>query len=135
MESRRMMVFGRAFATRLILPASGLVVVGLAGTILSAPEAFYAGYGIEPGGTATLVNELKAPAGVLLIVGLLMFAGVVRSEFVVDSLTMAAAIYLSYGLPRLSSMAVDGFPNSSLVGATGVVCLLTLLHIRYINAR
>lgn len=135
MEYRRTMVFGRAIATRLILLASGLVVVSIAGTILSAPEAFYAGYGMEPGANATLVNELKAPAGVLLIVGLLMFAGVVRSEFVVDSLTMAAVVCLSYGLPRLSSMAIDGFPHSSLVGAAGVVCLLTLLHIHYINAR
>ena len=102
---------------KLILLASALVAVGIAGTILFAPEVFYAGYGIEIGGDATLVNELKAPAGALLVAGLLMFAGVFRTELVKVSLTTASVVYLSYGLSRLLSMALDGLPNSGLVSA------------------
>ena len=92
---------------KLILSASALVAVAIAGTILSAPDAFYAGYGIEIGSDVTLVNELKAPAGALLIAGLLMLAGVFRTELVRVSLTTATVVYLSYGLARLLSMAVD----------------------------
>ena len=124
---------------KLILLSSALVAVSIAGTILFAPEAFYAGYGIDIGADATLMNELKAPAGALLIAGLLMFAGVFRTEFVGVSLTIASVVYLSYGLSRLLSMAIDGFPHSGLVSAAaielgiGAVCLLALMRVRRIN--
>ena len=124
---------------KLTLALSAVVAVGIAGTILFAPEVFYAGYGIEVGSDATLVNELKAPAGALLVAGLLMFAGVFRTELVVVSLTTASVVYLSYGLSRLLSMAIDGLPHSSLVSAAGIelgigaACLLALLRARDIN--
>ena len=139
MKSRALAVFGGMRAARLILLVSGFVAVAIAATILFAPDAFYAGYGIEIGDNANLANELKAPAGALLVAGLLMFAGVFRAQFAVVSLTTAAVVYLSYGLARVISMVIDGLPNSSLVGAAGVelfvgaVCLLSLLHIRNIN--
>ena len=133
-ESRK--VLNGSNMVKLILLVSGLVAVGIAGTILLAPEVFYAGYGIEVAGDMTLVNELKAPAGVLLAAGLLMFAGIFRTDLVKVSLTTASVVYLSYGLARLSSMTMDGLPDSGLVSAAGVelgigaVCLLALLRAR-----
>jgi len=119
---------------KVVLLLSGLIAIGIAGAILFAPEAFYATYGIELGNDASLVNELKAPSGVLLVTGLLMLAGVFRSEFTFVSTVTASAIYLSYGLSRLLSMAIDGMPNGALVGAAsfelviGTFCLLALLR-------
>ncbi len=124
------------YTARLILVVSGLVAVGIAATILFAPGAFYSGYGIDVSGNPTLANELKAPAGALLIGGLLMFAGVIRSKLAVLSLTIASVIYLSYGLSRALSIVLDGIPHSGMVGAAvieiviGGICLLTLLHVR-----
>ena len=135
---KRKVLNGSRFV-KLILLASALVATGIAGTILFAPDVFYAGYGIEIGGDATLANELKAPAGALLVAGLLMFAGVVRTELVIVSLTTASVVYLSYGLSRLLSMAIDGPPHSGLVNAAaielaiGAVCLLALLRAREID--
>lgn len=132
-------VLNGSYKVKLTLLVSGLVAVGIAGTILVAPEVFYAGYGIEIAGDTTLVNELKAPAGALLVAGLLMLAGVFRTELVVVSLTTAAVVYLSYGLSRLLSMAMDGLPDSGLVSAAsielgiGVACVLALLRAREIN--
>ena len=140
MEARKMAIYGGFNTARLILLGSGLIAVVIAGTILFAPDALYGGYGIDLGGNATLANELKAPAGMLLVAGLTMFAGVFRSQYAAASLTTASVVYLSYGLSRLASMAVDGLPHSSLVGAAGLelvigaVCLLTLLQVRYTNA-
>lgn len=114
--------------------------VAIAATTLVAPDAFYAGCGIEVGGNATLANELKAPAGALLGAGLLMFAGVFRSGLAVMSLATATAVYLSYGLGRVMSIAIDGFPHSSMISAAvielviGAVCLVTLLHVRRANS-
>ena len=59
-----------------LLLVSGLIAVGIAVAILFMPDAFYAGYGIDTGANVSLANELKAPAGMLLIAGLLVLAGV-----------------------------------------------------------
>ncbi len=136
MKTEEMALSGNPYTTRLVLLLSGIVAVAIAGTILTAPDVFYAGYGIQVGGNATLANELKAPAAALLVAGLLMFAGVFRSRFVVASLVTATLVYLSYGLGRVVSIAIDGLPHSGMVGAAGIeivigaVCLMTLLHVR-----
>ena len=119
-----------SYLTKGLLLTSGLLAAGIATTILFAPDAFYAGYGIDTGSDVSLANEMKAPAGMLLIAGLLMLAGVVRKGFTVASLATASLIYLSYGLSRLLSMAIDGIPHSGLVSAAmleitiGAICLL-----------
>lgn len=128
-----------SYGTRGLLLASGLIAAGIAATILFAPDAFYRGYGIDIGSNVSLANELKAPAGALLIGGLLMLAGVFRSEFVIPSLATATAIYLSYGLSRFLSMAIDGVPHSGLVSAAvleiaiGAICFLDLTRHRKTN--
>jgi hypothetical protein len=139
MTLRALTVFRGTWTTRLILLASGLIAVAIAATILFAPDAFYAGYGIRVTGNPTLANELKAPAGALLAAGLLMFAGVFRSEYAAVSLTTAVVVYLSYGLSRVTSIVIDGLPHGGMVDAAvvelviGAVCLLTLLRVRCIN--
>ena len=54
------------YVTKGLLLTSGLLAAGIAATILFAPDAFYASYGIDIGSNVNLANELKAPAGVLL---------------------------------------------------------------------
>ncbi|MGI9232854.1 MAG: DUF4345 domain-containing protein, partial [Woeseiaceae bacterium] len=103
--------------SRLVLLVSGLVASGIAVAILIAPDAFYASYGIELGGDNNLTNELKAPAGALLLAGATILAGSIRTRLIVLSMTTAAAVYLSFGLSRFLSMIVDGVPHDSLVSA------------------
>ena len=139
MKSKIMAVFGGTYTARLVLFGSGLVAGAIAVAILFAPAAFYAGYGIDVTSDVTLANELKAPAGALLVAGLVMFAGAFRRELAVVSLTTAAVVYLSYGLSRVTSIAIDGVPHSGMVNAAGVelfigaICLLTLLKVRQNN--
>jgi hypothetical protein len=126
--------------TRVTLFLSGLVAVAIAATILIAPDMFYAGYGIEVGGNATLANELKAPAGALLVAGMLMVAGAFRRGLTVVSLATATAVYLSYGFGRVLSIAIDGLPHGGMVSAAvieiviGAICLVTLLRALRVNA-
>ena len=104
--------------------------------VLFAPNAFYAGYGIDIGDNVSLANELKAPAGALLLAGLLMMAGIFKSELTIPSLAMATVVYLSYGLSRILSMAIDGVPHSGLVNAAvievtiGAICFVDLMRHR-----
>ena len=104
-------------ASKLLLLISGTTAIGIAVTILFAPSGFYAAYGIELAGDTSLTNELKAPAGVLLVAGLVMLAGIFRAHLMTVSLVAATSIYLSYGMSRLVSIAIDGVPHSGLVGA------------------
>ena len=112
-NTENMNVFS-SYLTKGLLLASGLLAAGIAATILFAPDAFYTAYGIDIGSNVNLANELKAPAGLLLVAGLLMLTGVFRAELAVLSLTTATVIYLSYGLSRLFSMATDGFRMAGL---------------------
>lgn len=138
-NTKNMNVFS-FYVTKGLLLTSGLLAAGIAAMILFAPDAFYTGYGIDIGSNVNLANELKAPAGVLLIAGLLMLTAVFRVELIVPSLATATAIYLSYGLSRLSSMAIDGVPNGGLVIAAvleitiGLACLARLMRLRRATA-
>lgn len=118
---------------RLVLITSGLLAIGIASTISASPNAVYAAYGIELANNTSLINELKAPAGVLFFAGLIMIAGAFRVELSFAALVTAASIYLAYGSSRLLSIAVDGVPHGALVSAAafeiiiGVVCTFVLL--------
>ena len=121
------------YITRGVLLASGLIATCIALMILLAPGAFYAGYGIDTSGDVNLVNELKAPAGALLLAGLFMMAGIFKPKLTVPSLAVAATVYLSYGLSRILSVAIDGVPHGGLVSAAvielaiGVICITDLV--------
>ena len=140
MNSRKVNYFSKFPIARFVLLLAGFAAVGIAAAIVAAPEAFYASYGISLGQDVNLANELKAPMGLLAAAGMLMLAGAVRADLTVASLAVATAVYLTYGLSRLSSIAIDGLPHSALVGAAsfelvlGVACFLLLLHTRKSNA-
>lgn len=124
------------YINRALLFASGLLAAGIAASILIVPDSFYASYGIEIGKNTDLTNELKAPSGGLFVAGILMLLGAVKPAHAKLSLTVGAVIFLSYGLSRLLSFALDGMPNSALVNATilelalGVMCALGLARLR-----
>ena len=139
MHSRKANYLSQLPLVRLVLLLAGFTAAGIAAAIMFAPDAFYASYGITLSQDIDLANEMKAPMGLLAAAGLLMLAGAVRTDLTFASLAVASAVYLSYGLSRVSSFAIDGLPNSGLVGAAvfelflGVICLFALLRIRKAN--
>ena len=102
---------------KIFLALSGLIAAGIAVAVWTVPSAFYGSYGIDIAGDVNLINELKAPAGVLFVAGLTILAGAVRSRFTPTSMKVAAVLYLSFGASRLASFVFDGVPNDSLVAA------------------
>ena len=81
----------------------------------------------------SLLNELKAPAGLLLAAGLFMIGAIFVRGQADTALWLAALIYLSYAGSRFVSMAFDGAPAAGLVqaaaleGVVGVACLAVLV--------
>ena len=118
--------------TALLLVAGALLI--LIGTfIIASPADFYASNNIELGTNVSLLNELKAPAGLQLAAGLFMIGAIfVRSQSD-TALWLAVLIYLSYAGSRFVSMVFDGVPAAGLVQAAalesvvGVACLAVLM--------
>ena len=103
----------------LLLVAGALLI--LVGTfILASPLDFYASNDIELGASVSLLNELKAPAGLLLAAGLFILGAIFVRSQTDTALWLAALIYLSYGVSRFASMIVDGVPAAGLVQAAAL---------------
>ncbi len=109
-----------------ILSLAGLTAMAIGTAILFFPTVFYASYGIDLGGNVSLLNELKAPGVALIASGLLIASGAFVARLVTLSALVAAFLYLSFGLSRLLSMAMDGVPAEGLVQATGIEILFGL---------
>jgi len=123
--------FARTGKAVLFVAGTLLVVVGV--FIIFAPAGFYAANGIEVGTGASLMNELKAPAGLLLAAGLFMLGAVFVRRHADTALSLAALIYLSYAVSRAASIALDGVPAPGLVqaavleGIIGMACVAVLM--------
>ena len=114
---------------RVLLAGAGLLAVGIGASILVAPASFHAGYGTDLGTDANLLSEIRAPGGALAVLGLLMLVGAFVPSFALASTTIAAAVYLAYGLSRLVSIAADGMPAGALLGATALELILGALFV------
>lgn len=106
---------------------SGVVLLGIGGASLVAPVAFHASSGISLGESRSVLSEARAVGGSLLGVGAVVLLGAFVSRLAFTASVLGAVMYVSYGLSRLLSMAVDGLPAQELVLATVVELILGLL--------
>ena len=119
---------------RSLLVISGLIAVAIGSSILISPAQFHATHGIELGSDANLLSEVRAPGGALLLLGLMIGVGGVLPVYSIASTSIAAAVYLGYGLSRVLSLALDGVPVPGLVGAMiielaiGAMCIVALVR-------
>lgn len=117
-----------------ILLVAGAILVLIAGSIIAAPVEFYAANDIAIGADASLLNELKAPAGLLLASGVFMLAAVFLRRLADSATLLGAMIYLSYAAARGGSIWSDGMPAPGLVqaaaleGLVGLACLAVAVY-------
>ncbi len=128
-----------AITQKAILLVAGALLILVGTFIIASPADFYAANSIELGANVSLLNELKAPAGMLLVAGLFMIGAIFMRGMADTATALAALIYLSYALSRYLSMTLDGLPAAGLVQAAaleaivGLACL-AILAIRRIPA-
>ena len=113
--------------TTLIL--SGVTALAIGAFILFAPHAFYASYGIALGTDPNLLSELRAPGAGLAALGGLMLSGVFRPTWAPVALVAALTVYLAFPLGRIVSLALDGMPSGSVMGALAIEVILAGLCI------
>ncbi|UYO00389.1 MAG: DUF4345 family protein [Devosia sp.] len=104
-----------AIFTRLLLAIGALTAAALALSILFLPVPFYSGYGIAVGAEVSLLNELKAPALLILALGLIQAVGLVQARYQQVGVAAGLLLYLSFGLSRLVAILTDGPPSPALI--------------------
>lgn len=110
------------------LPAGSGMLLGLIGTaMLTKTEAFLAMSDVRIDPDPSLLSELKAPSLLLILTGVLMLIGSVRSRCADLGLAVGAVVYGSYGMARLAGMVIDGLPTGPLLVATLIELVLAAL--------
>jgi hypothetical protein len=102
---------------KISLGIAGITAFSIGAFILIAPQAFYAGYGIVLGPDPSLLSEMRAPGAGLAALGTIMLAGLFRAAVAPVALAASMTVYIAFPVGRLVSLAVDGMPSSSVIGA------------------
>ena len=120
---------------RVLLLVSGLLAIVIGAALLFRPAQFHASNGILIGTDASLLSEIRAPGGGLLVLGLMILFGAFVTAWALASTTIAAAVYLAYGASRLVSIGLDGIPGPGILAATavelllGVICTIAVVNL------
>ena len=118
---------------KVVLLFAGMLLILVGVLVITSPVDFYGSNNIELNENVSLLNELKAPAGMLLGAGLFMIVSIFVGSFTDTAMWLATLIYLSYASSRFMSMAIDGVPAPGLVQAAaleslvGLVCFAILM--------
>lgn len=115
--------------TKAFLVLSGVIIIGIGGALLLVPAAFQATAGITLGDDVNLLNETRAPGGLLFAAGILIVLGAFIKTMMQTALVLSILVYMSYGVSRVLSMIIDGVPHDSLVAATGAEIIIGLLSL------
>ncbi len=111
------------------LAISGLLLLAIGCAILLAPHAFHGSNGITLDLNPNLLSEIRAPGGLLASSGIVILIGAFRRQYRSQAVQLAALVYGSFGVARLVSIALDGVPSSSIVGATALELIVAFIGI------
>ncbi|GAB3249782.1 hypothetical protein GCM10027347_07120 [Larkinella harenae] len=105
---------------------AGLIGIYVGSAQLFFPIAFESSAGINLGGNASLLNEIRAAGGTLFVAGILIFSGAFISGMTFVSIVLTTLFYSAYGWSRVVGMVADGFPNEPLMIAAAAELILGL---------
>jgi len=114
--------------TRIFLGISGIILALIGFMLLTQPIQFFESNGIVLETSPSLLSELKAPGGLLLISGFMILYSVVSSEInvLIRASKLTVLVYGAYGIARVISMITDGIPAHGLVIATGIEIIIAM---------
>ncbi len=112
--------------TTAYLSLSGLLLLVIGATLLLAPHAIHASNGVSLGDNPSLLSEIGAPGGMLAVSGAVALIAVFSASLRRSAMLLSVLIYASFGMARLLSIAMDGIPPTTIVGATALELALAL---------
>ncbi len=123
-------------AIHAFLALSGVILLYVGCSTLVTPHAFFAASGAALGSEPSLMSEVRAPGGMLLVSGVIVALGAFRRDMAGLALGLTALIYATFGVSRLVSVALDGMPSEALVLAlaielgVGALAMAAFIHVR-----
>lgn len=116
----------RQLTTIIYLLIAGLLLLTVGGTILLVPDAFHGGNGITLNTNPNLLSEMRAPGALLAGSGIFILLGALRTTLRPTAVQLSVLVYGTFALARLLSIALDGMPSSSLIGAAVLELMVAL---------
>lgn len=120
--------------TRAALAGSGVILGAVGSSIMFAPQIFLATSEAIVEHDPNLLSEVTAPSGLLVVAGAFMMLSALKLRFANLGLICGSIVYGTYGLSRLISMQLHGFPSDTLVVVTwfelGIAALLLGLSLK-----
>lgn len=117
----------RQIFTRFALTGAGTILGLIGGALMFSPKTFLAMSHVIVERDPSLMSELTAPSGLLLISGALMIFGAIKFQYASLALFIGALVYGSYGAGRLVSISLHGLPSESLITAMVIELAVAVL--------
>ncbi|MGD1939068.1 MAG: DUF4345 domain-containing protein [Cyanophyceae cyanobacterium] len=117
---------------KIFLGISGCIAIAISLSILISPTDFYGLNHIDINGNVNLLSEVRSPAAALLTYGVLIISGIFIPQLTFTSTLLSSMLYLSYGLGRVVSVVIDGWPVTTLIISAGIEVLLGLVSLFYL---
>ena len=112
---------------KIALGVAGITALGIGASILIAPYAFYASYGIVLAPNPSLLSELRAPGAGLAAFGAVMLAGIVKPALRQAAVVAALTIFVAFPAGRVLGLVADGIPSSGILGALILELVIAVL--------
>jgi hypothetical protein len=106
--------------SKIYLFISGLILTAIGGLTTFIPAMIKAKVGIEIAGNPSALNDVRSIGVLLLATALLSFLGSFKISLRKPAIISSFLLFLSLGLGRILSMALDGMPSSEMVKGTGL---------------
>lgn len=130
----------RRVGTRVLLAGSGAILSLIGGALMLKPKLFLTMSEAIVENDPSLMSEVTASTGLMVITGAFMIFGALRLRFANLALICGGVVYGSYGISRLISQKLHGMPSDQLIVATEfelfIAALLIALRVReFLNER
>ena len=112
---------------KIYLAVAGLLLTAIGGSTLIMPETMKASSGIDLANNISLLNDVRASAGLILGLALLSITGAFSAKLRFTSGLTTTLLFFSLALGRAISILVDGMPFDGMVKATGLELILGIV--------
>ena len=122
---------------RVLVFVSGIIGLGIGLALLLTPITFEASAGIHLDNNASLLSEIRAPGGTLILGGIFTIIGAFNLKITFSALFISGLFHTGYGVARVVGILFDGLPHQTLILAmcveltVGVLSIMALFYLYF----
>lgn len=105
---------------------SGLILITVGSYISFTPLDYMNQFGIQVSGNTSLLSDLRAMGGSLIVFGLIALWGNFHKPAQLTSLLVSSVVYSAYAIFRLIAFTMDGTPETLIILASVIELTLAI---------